>query len=935
MVPYRVRLAFTLGLVAVVLAGCSERSARSGGGPGGVISTGQRVTPAGIQTVFDGRVEGVAFGASDDELLVLVRANGLDTSGVWRIGWKENRVLGRALMYGASGTRGSPGMQGIRVDPVTGMPIVSFIGPVPVAAAPSPASGSSPAGRPPTGVLLASVADSSLNAVTGLFGRTEAGAPAIARRSNADGQRLVVVPLTYENALAVIDIDSGIVLWRVPTGIAPFGAAIDAAGTTAWVTNWGGRRARKGDTTARAGTRPESDDIVVDSRGIASTGTVTRVDLLAGQPTHTLAVGLHPTAIVWDEEHGRVYVAAGNTDAISVIDARENAVVETFTIAPFRDATPGLAPTALALTPDGTVLYVALGGLNAVAVLDARTGALKGLIPTAWYPGSISLSEDGTVLAVGAMLGTGSGTVPEAMAETDPDLMVHGQGYVHRYRGSVNVIPVPGEAELAAYTVAVASHAGLALAEGSGERLLLPARTGVAARAVPERPGESSRIDHVVFIIKENRTYDQVLGDVAKGNGDPDLAIFGGAITPNHHRLADQFVLFDNFFATGGNSGDGHQWLTQANETDYAMWGFSGRSYPFDGTDPIAPAWGGFLWDAALGAGRSVLVFGEYAGSFSSRGFPSRIENLASWRAGEPLKKEIHQVAPNRRLDTVLAPEFPGFGGIIPDVVRARIFLARLEEWNRAGAMPDLVIVQLPSDHTSGTTPGWNTPAACLADNDWALGQIVEGLSSSRFWSSMAIFVVEDDAQNGVDHVDGHRTVALAVSPFIRRGTVDHTWYAQQSMVKTIELMLGLRPMSLFDLTAPSMSASFIGPDEQPDYAPYAAVEPGQSIYEVNPSATALRGPAREAALQSARMNFHEYDAAPSDALNRILWHTAKGWDTPYPGARRSLFFPMAADLADEAREPEDAGGDRSPATVTDGRARDADEVERPAGRGP
>lgn len=894
-----------LGWLPVALHGCAERETVEG--PGGVITTGQRVTPAGIQTVFDGRVEGVSFGASDDELLVLVRAN-TDTSGVWRIGWTENRVLGRALMYGPAGTRGTPGMQGIRVDPATGTPIVSLIGPLPVPATAAEAS-ATPTTRPPRGVLLASVGDSALEAVTGLFGRIEVGAPAIARIGNADGQRLAVVPLTYENLLAVIDIETGTVLRKVPTGIAPFGAAIDSAGTTAWVSNWGGRRPREGDTTARAGRAPESDEVVVDARGIASTATVTRVDLTTGQPTHTIAVELHPTAVIWDERRQRVYVAAGNADAVSVIDSRTNEVTQTFRVAPFRDGTPGLAPTALALAPDGRTLYVALGGLNAVAVLDTEDGSLKGLIPTGWYPSSIALSADGTMLAVGAMLGIGSGQTPDALAAWSPQMMAPGKGYVHRYRGSVNVVPVPDEAELAAYTVAVANNAGLALADGAGERLLLPARTGVAPRAVPERPGEPSTIEHVVFIIKENRTYDQVLGDMPEGNGDPDLAIFGDSVTPNHHRLAEQFVLFDNFFATGGNSGDGHQWLTQANETDYAMWGFSGRSYPFDGTDPIAPAWGGFLWDAALDAGKSVMVFGEYAGNiFSSPGFPDRMENLESWRAGEPLGQAIHQVAPNRRLDGILAHEFPGYGLNVPDVVRARIFLNRLEEWNRAGSMPNLVLIQLPSDHTAGTRPGYSTPAACLADNDWALGQIVEALSRSRFWPSMAIFVTEDDAQNGVDHVDGHRTVSLAISPFIRRGTVDHTWYAHQSMVKTIELMLGLRPLSLFDLTAASMSASFIGPGEEPDLTPYLAVEPKQSIYEVNPPVIALRGPARKAALESARMNFAEYDAAPSDALNRILWHTAKGWNTPYPAERHSLFFPLAVDLADEEREMEEAG---------------------------
>jgi hypothetical protein len=469
----------------------------------------------------------------------------------------------------------------------------------------------------------------------------------------------------------------------------------------------------------------------------------------------------------------------------------------------------------------------------------------------------------------------------------------------------VNLIPVPTDAELAAYTVAVSANAGLRLSGGSGDRLLLPARAGVAARPVPERPGEPSSIEHVVYIVKENRTYDQVLGDLPKGDGDASLTIFGDSITPNHHRLADEFVVLDNFYATGGNSGDGHQWLTQANETDYAMWGFSGRSYPFNGTDPIAPAWGGFIWDAALEAGRSVMIFGEYAGNYQGQGFGNRLENLAAYRAGRDFAPRINQIAPNSRVNSLLAHEYPGWSLSIPDVVRTRLFLKRLEGWEKDGTMPNLVIVHLPSDHTNGTSPRTTTPAAHLADNDLALGQMVEGLSHSQFWKSMAIFVVEDDAQAGVDHVDGHRTVALMASPFIRRGSVDHTWYALQSVVKTIELMLGLRPLSVFDLTATAMSASFMGPNEVPDVRPYAALVPKQSIYEANPPVTALRGPAREAAERSMKMNFKDYDAAPTDELNRILWHDARGWDTPYPGVKQSLFFPMSVDLADEEREME------------------------------
>jgi hypothetical protein len=233
--------------------------------------------------------------------------------------------------------------------------------------------------------------------------------------------------------------------------------------------------------------------------------------------------------------------------------------------------------------------------------------------------------------------------------------------------------------------------------------------------------------------------------------------------------------------------------------------------------------------------------------------------------------------------------------------------LAHLRDWEQAGSMPDLVMAVLPNDHTVGTSPGWCTPRACVADNDWALGMIVEGLTRSRFWPTMAIFVVEDDAQNGVDHIDGHRTVALAISPYTRRGVVDSTFYSQPSMVKTIELILGLPAMSVFDLVATDMRASFIGPAERPDVTPYTALEPAVSLNEINQRVGAIRGPdaadRRRAALASARMRFDIPDAAPSDRLNRILWHDARGWSTPFPGVRQSLFFPMSRDLADDERE--------------------------------
>jgi hypothetical protein len=434
---------------------------------------------------------------------------------------------------------------------------------------------------------------------------------------------------------------------------------------------------------------------------------------------------------------------------------------------------------------------------------------------------------------------------------------------------------------------------------------------------VPERPGEPSLIDHVVYIVRENRTYDQVLGDIGKGASDSSLTQYGRAVTPNTHALAEQFVLLDHFFASGGNSADGHNWLTQSRETEYPMWPlYTGRSYPSEGVDPLAYSSGGFLWEAAQAKGRTVTVFGEYAPAPQWYSDTIRMNLLTQYRDSQPHNRAFFRArvarlyttrSPIPSLDRALVRDYPGWTLTVPDIVKADIILEHLREWEAKRAMPNLVLIILPSDHTEGTSPGWCTPKACVADNDQALGQIVEAFSHSSFWKSMAIFAVEDDAQNGVDHIDGHRTVALVASPYARRGVIDATFYGQPSMVKTIELMLGLPALSLFDLVATDMRASFIGPDEAPNFAPYTALVPRQSLFDVNQRVGAITGPhaaeRRRAALASARMNFHDPDAAPSELLNRILWHDARGWGLAYPEVRRSLFFPMAVDIADEDRD--------------------------------
>jgi hypothetical protein len=416
----------------------------------------------------------------------------------------------------------------------------------------------------------------------------------------------------------------------------------------------------------------------------------------------------------------------------------------------------------------------------------------------------------------------------------------------------------------------------------------------------PPAPQWAAAIEHVVYIVKENRTYDQVFGAIGKGNGDPSLVMFGEDVTPNHHRLADEFVLLDNFYATGGNSGDGHQWVTQANETAYAMWpGYTGRSYPFDGSDPIAYASGGFIWDAALRMKKTVRVYGEYVPRMGQSSSAERADLLERWRKGEDFTVIWNVKSPIPPLDSVLARNFPSYSTSIPDVVRAQIFLTDLKKWVAAGSMPNLTIIQLPSDHTRGTAPGTSTPSAMVADNDLALGQIVDALSRTPFWRKMAIFVVEDDAQNGVDHVDGHRTVALVASPYARRGYVDSTFYSQPSILKTIELILGLPALSLFDLIANDMRASF---QDTPDFRPYDVATPKQSLFDINPPLQALRGPALRAARDSMKMRFDAPDAAPTERLNRIVWGWLRGWNTPYPKVQQSLFAPLSIDIDDDDR---------------------------------
>jgi YVTN family beta-propeller protein len=858
----------------------TEQPVRSVPDPG-AITTNQAISPAGVQSIFESRVYGIAFGNSSSQVYAATTSRG--GAIVYRMDWASNKVLDRLRNPGA------PGMQSITYDPALRTIVMTAIS--------------------KTGVSLVRSWNSGAVANQPILGVEEAGGVAVSP-AGAAGPHYAVVALTFNDEAAILDLTTGAVLEKVKTGIAPFNAVISADNTTTWVSNWGGRFPTSTDRTATTGSRPGADRIVVDARGVAASGTVSRIDLATGKVTDEIAVGLHPTSLALDAERHRLYVANSNSDTISVIDTAANRVVDTIAIQPFARTIAGVAPEALTLSADGTRLYAACAGINAVAVLALQGSSfrLDGLIPTGWYPDALALSPDGKYLGVSTLLGVGSGWKNMRTDPTGrfwPRAISVSARYVHSYRGTIHVIEIPGREQLDRYTAAVAVNNHMTL-RAHGEPLEA-AHHSTQPLPVPLRTGDPSPIKHIVYIIKENRSYDQMFGDLGKGNGEPSLDTYSEDIIPNQRNLARQFVLLDNFYATGGNSADGHQWLTQASETDYTYWpGYGGRSYPYDGDDPMADARGGFLWNAAANAGRSFIDFGEYAGEGMNGANPepahkeTRPEYLKEFSAGASFEHRFTVRAPIDSLNQYIVRDYPTWTLDVPDVVRAHIFIHYLHQWEQQGSMPDLVMAQLPSDHTAATTPNFATPQACIADNDYAVGLIVDAISHSKFWKSTLILIVEDDAQAGPDHVDGHRTVALAVSPYIRRGAIDSTFYSQTSMVKTIELILGLRNMSLFDLIANDMRNSF---QSTPNLTPYTAVAPAYPLDKVNPPLQALHGQARSDAEASLHMNFRVPDVAPTNLVNHILWREVKGNNAPYPKLRQAVFAPYANDLDGDEME--------------------------------
>lgn len=696
---------------------------------------------------------------------------------------------------------------------------------------------------------------------------------------SADGARLYVCG-NLSNRLLELDAINGKVLRTWDVGVAPYTVVLVNA--KAYVSNWGGRRPGTNDLTGPAG---RGTVVRVDPvRHIANEGSVTVIDLNAEHGTRSaeLIVGLRASALAVTPDQRHVVVANSGSDTLSVIDTRAGKVVETIFARQRPDDLFGAQPNALAFDKSGKRLYVCNGSQNAVAVIAFKPGksGWLGLIPVGWFPGAIAFDAKRDQLCVANIKG-----LPTAKKKATG---APGQGFnTHQYTGSLSLVPVPSKRELKQQTaIALANMCYPLLREAA-----LPPRTGLPPRPVPERVGEPSVFKHVVYIIKENRTYDQVLGDEARGNGDTNLCIFGERVTPNQHKLAREFVLLDNTYCSGILSADGHQWSTTAIATDYLEKSFAGfpRSYPDgagpDDLDAIAYSPAGFIWDNVLAHGKKVRVFGEFCLTKKEWADPARKEKIKfmdHWRdyANGTESVRVWSEPGIESLRAHVVTNTVGWDGKIPDVWRARRFIEDLTECERTGQFPTFTILYLPNDHTSGTAAGQPTPAASVADNDLAMGQVIEALSRSKFWPETAVFAIEDDPQNGWDHVSGYRTTAYIASPYTKRGAVVSARYNQTSLIRTMELILGLPPMNQLDATATPMRDCFT---DVPDLAPFTAVPNSIPLDQLNPEPKKIAdAQLRKDAYASARLPLDKVDACPEDTLNRILWRAMRGAE-PFP----------------------------------------------------
>ncbi len=723
----------------------------------------------------------------------------------------------------------------------------------------------------------------------------------------ADGS-LGLVALNANNTVGVINLFNNTLVSQIPVGNAP--NSIVVKGDFAYVSNEGGRPATAADFTNLSDGTP----IVVDKTdAFATTGTVSVINLRSGAVTATIDVGLHPAGMA--VSGSMLYVANSYSDTISVIDTGLKKVIRTIKVGvPVKGGAFGAGANGIAVA--GSTAYVTLGQSNAIAVVDLTNDSANpvlGYIPTAYFPTSIAYDKATQQLVVCDDKGIGAqGSIGTA----------HGVSAfnTHQETATVNLIPVPSRSQLATMTTQVISnnHWDSANIQVGPEY----ANPSAAPVAIPLHIGEPSLIKHVFLIIKENRTYDQMLGDLPQGDGDPSLAVFAANV-PNQHALVKRFPLLDNMYAPSRQSADGHPWIVESgsfysNDILSPDWI---RSYPGgNSNDALTYTQQGFLWSGALKKGLDVKMYGEWSAGYVVA--PKPDGSSYSWADffNTSLYKESNgaqgsNVVPDNS-DTestaipsaaaILDPHYPSFNLGIPDQYRADYYIPVLQAQDAANQVPNLTIIWLPDDHTNGTTTGDPLPNNYEADNDLALGRMVEAISNSHAWPTSAIFVEEDDSQDGVDHVDGHRQPVYLISPFSVApqspgvGRVIHTTYTQENINRTIENILGLAPLTQFDLTVSPMFDCF---QNTPDTTPFTHV-PATTPLNIGPGGTPIPGTGPATYSMNLRMtpiqrawnqasNFMtkgkqgKADSVDENFLNHVIWYSATDWKRPYPGEHR------------------------------------------------
>jgi len=630
---------------------------------------------------------------------------------------------------------------------------------------------------------------------------------------------------------------------------------------------------------------------------------VSVVDLQAGRKIRDIPVGAQPACLLLSRDQSRLYVACTGSDTISIIDTARDRQTATIPLRPGDvRGIAGATPNGMALSPDGARLYSALGDMNAVAVVDTRRNGVLGYLPVGWNPTAVAASPDGRRIFVANAKGVGRRN-PNA---TDRG---HGRHPLDILEGTVSLVDLPDDNTLALYSRQVIANCRITRTLQRDARRLLP------------NPG----IKHVIYVIKENRTYDQVLGDLPRGNGDPALCLFPREVTPNQHALAERFVLLDNFYCCAEVSADGWQWSTAGMASAYTQrnmptnYSDRGRWYdqegqnsgvPVDllGIPDVARPAGGYLWDLCLRHGVSFRNYGFYLNFVD--GQEIRLPDGEVVRENTPNKRAlVGRTNLNYRIydmDYADSDAWVLHNAPAPRQKRAygrNAAPSRIAEWRREyedfvrrGTMPRLMMVRLPRNHTSGTAPGTHSPRAMVADNDYAVGQLVETVSKGPYWKETAILILEDDAQNGYDHVDAHRSIAFVISPYVRRGTVDSRFYNTDSMLRTIELLLGLPPMNRYDAIARPLTVFERTPAND---APYEAILPARPIIaEVN------RPSAYRAADSARLLSPLKEETGPDEELNDILWRSIKGQDVPNPPVRHGFLLDAEARERRERARP-------------------------------